>query len=137
MKKNSFFFCLEQAFEDFINQESTVSKLLARFVNDSLKKGSKVDQNEIDGTLANGFFFLIFDSFFFLSFFCFCVVVMLYGYIREKDTFEREYQTHLSHRLLNGTSQSEHSEKSMIAKLKVFSLLAFLLLLLERVFFSD
>jgi cullin 3 len=44
---------------------------------------------------------------------------MLYGYIREKDVFERDYQMHLCQRLLAGSSESEHSEKSMISKLKV------------------
>jgi cullin 3 len=43
---------------------------------------------------------------------------MLYGYVREKDVFEHDYQVHLSTRLLAGTSESEHSEKSMISKLK-------------------
>jgi len=90
---------LKEAFEDFINQETTVSKLLAKFVNDALKKGSKINQADLDGTLNN--------------------VVKLYGYIREKDVFEREYQLHLSARLLQGTSESDLSEKSMIAKLKV------------------
>lgn len=46
-------------------------------------------------------------------------VVTLYGYIREKDVFELEYQTLLSSRLLLGLSESEDAEKSMIAKLKV------------------
>jgi len=45
-------------------------------------------------------------------------VVFLYGYISEKDVFERDYQWFLSNRLLMGLCESEHSEKSMIAKLK-------------------
>jgi len=45
-------------------------------------------------------------------------VVFLYGYIQEKDVFERDYQLFLATRLLAGLCESEHSEKSMIAKLK-------------------
>jgi len=44
--------------------------------------------------------------------------VMLYGYIRDKDIFERDYQQYLATRLLQGQSQSEQHEKRMIAKLK-------------------
>eukprot|EP00455_Lapot_gusevi_P043272 TRINITY_DN5238_c0_g1_i4.p1 TRINITY_DN5238_c0_g1~~TRINITY_DN5238_c0_g1_i4.p1 ORF type:complete len:690 (-),score=273.95 TRINITY_DN5238_c0_g1_i4:174-2243(-) len=89
---------LKEAFEDFINKEYHTSRLLAKYINDVLKKGSKVDVADIENTLDN--------------------VVMLYGYIREKDVFERDYQVFLSTRLLQGLSESEHSEKAMIAKLK-------------------
>jgi cullin 1 len=89
---------LKKAFEEFINKDNRVSKLLAKFVNDVLKKGSKVNVKDIDSTLDN--------------------VVFLYGYIQEKDVFERDYQIFLSNRLLQGLCESEHSEKSMIAKLK-------------------
>ena len=89
---------LKQAFEAFINQDARVSRLLAKYVNDVLKKHSKVKANDLDSTLEN--------------------VVFLYGYITEKDVFERDYQGHLSHRLLNSLCESEHAEKSMIAKLK-------------------
>lgn len=75
-----------------------MSKLLAKFVNEVLKKGSKVPPNQVDSTLDN--------------------VVFLYGYITEKDVFERDYQIFLANRLLMGLCQSEHAEKSMIAKLK-------------------
>jgi len=89
---------LKKAFEDFINKDNRVSKLLAKFVNDVLKKGTKVNIKDVESTLGN--------------------VVFLYGYIQEKDIFERDYQIHLSNRLLNGLCESEHAEKSMIAKLK-------------------
>ena len=46
-------------------------------------------------------------------------MVFIYGYIREKDIFEHEYQKYLSQRLLEGTSRSEHTEKALIGKLKV------------------
>ena len=89
---------LKKAFEEFINKDNRVSKLLAKFVNDVLKKGSKVNVRDVESTLDN--------------------VVFLYGYISEKDVFERDYQIFLSNRLLMGLCESEHSEKSMIAKLK-------------------
>jgi len=89
---------LKKAFEDFINKDNRVSKLLAKFVNDVLRKGSKVNVKDIEATLDN--------------------VVFLYGYIQEKDVFERDYQQFLSQRLLMSKCESEHSEKSMIAKLK-------------------
>merc|ERR1719361_693559 len=43
---------------------------------------------------------------------------MIYGYIRDKDVFEREYQLYLSHRLLNSTSASDAMEQKMIGLLK-------------------
>ncbi|MES1910716.1 MAG: hypothetical protein MHM6MM_003259 [Cercozoa sp. M6MM] len=45
-------------------------------------------------------------------------VVMLYGYIKDKDVFERDYQMFLASRLLDNRSVSEEAEKSMIGKLK-------------------
>jgi len=58
---------LKKAFEDFINRDNRVSKLLAKFVNDCLKKGSKINVRDLEATLDN--------------------VVFLYGYISEKDVF--------------------------------------------------
>jgi hypothetical protein len=49
---------LKEAFEDFVNLEGTVSKLLAKFANDALKKGTKIEQSELDSTLNNGSFSL-------------------------------------------------------------------------------
>jgi len=89
---------LKKAFEDFINKDNRVSKLLARFVNDLLKKGTKINVKNVESTLDN--------------------VVFLYGYIQDKDVFEYDYQHFLANRLLMGLCESEHTEKSMIAKLK-------------------
>jgi len=88
----------KKAFEDFINKDNRVSKLLARFVNYLLKKGSKINVKNVESTLDN--------------------VVFLYGYIQDKDVFEYDYQHFLANRLLMGLCESEHTEKSMIAKLK-------------------
>ena len=90
---------LKEAFETFINKEYYVSALLARYANDLLKKGSKLSSSaSLDSTMDH--------------------VVMLYGYIRDKDIFERDYQMYLASRLLQNLSESEQSERSMIGKLK-------------------
>merc|ERR1719192_858726 len=93
---------LKNAFETFINKEYYVSALLARYANDMLKKGNKLScSSTLDNTMDH--------------------VVMLYGYIRDKDIFERDYQTYLAGRLLQDLSESEQSERSMIGKLKTES----------------
>jgi len=97
---------LKEAFEEFINMSYFTSNYLARFANDILRKGGHaktlMEQNlELEKTMDN--------------------VVTLYGYIRDKDIFERDYQTYLSSRLLQDLSESEHAEKSMIGKLKTES----------------
>jgi len=92
---------LKEAFEEFINKEYYTSALLARFANDILKKGTKIAISDLENTMDH--------------------VVMLYGYIRDKDIFERDYQQYLSSRLLQDLSESEQSERSMIGKLKTES----------------
>ena len=92
---------LKEAFEEFINKEYYTSALLARYANDILKKGTKVSTADLENTMDH--------------------VVMLYGYIRDKDIFERDYQQYLASRLLQDLSESEQSERSMIGKLKTES----------------
>jgi len=92
---------LKEAFEDFINMNYFTSNYLAKYANDILKKGKKSSVDDLDMTMDH--------------------VVMLYGYIRDKDIFERDYQTYLAGRLLQDLSESEQSEKSMIGKLKTES----------------
>jgi hypothetical protein len=89
---------LKQSFEDVINEDNRVSHMLADYVHEVLRKNSKINVNNTDETLDQ--------------------VVFLYGYIRDKDIFERYYQTWLAQRLLHGVTKSEHDEKSMIGKLK-------------------
>lgn len=90
---------LKRAFEDFINMDNRVSKLLAKYANDVLRKNSKVEHIvSISNTLEN--------------------IVFLYGYIQDKDVFEHDYQIYLAQRLLKNECDSEHAEKEMIAKLK-------------------
>jgi hypothetical protein len=89
---------LRDGFEAFVNQDNRVSKVLARFANDVLKKHSTVASRDVNATL---------DS-----------IVCLYGYLTDKDVFERDYQRYLANRLLLGLCESEHHEKAMITKLK-------------------
>ena len=88
---------LRHTFQDVVNVDMCISKLLAKFVNDVLKKHSCV--SGLDGlhTLDN--------------------VARMYGYIDKKDVFERDYQHYLANRLLMDQSKSGHSETAMIAKL--------------------
>jgi hypothetical protein len=90
---------IKTAFTEFINMDSRVSLLLAQFVHDLLQKGSRFKVDDLEETLRH--------------------VAFIYGYIREKDVFEMEFQKYLARRLLEGTSRSEHTEKSLIGKLKV------------------
>lgn len=97
-KHQIFLKALKRSFEDFINRDDVVSKLLAKYVNDVLKRGNAVALDKSEQTLDN--------------------IVFLYGYIHDKDVFENHYQHYLSSRLLNSLCESEHLEKTMIAKLK-------------------
>jgi len=92
---------LKEAFEEFINVDYFTSNYLARYANDILRKGNRAAVMDLDKTMDH--------------------VVMLYGYIRDKDIFERDYQTYLAGRLLQDLSESEQAEKSMIGKLKTES----------------
>lgn len=115
---------LREAFEDAINREHYTSNLLAKFVNALLTKGSKVRVRPPPPPLPTRIVAPCPDS---------CRthqvsvatfeqtldhVVMLYGYIRDKDIFEEEYQMYLANRLLASKSESHQAEKTMIAKLK-------------------
>eukprot|EP01084_Bolivina_argentea_P291974 501872_1 len=85
------------AFEEFINKEYYVSALLASFANKILKKAAHIQ--DLESTMDH--------------------IVLLYGYIRDKDLFERDYQMHLADRLLlDLVIKDENRERSMINKLK-------------------
>lgn len=73
-----------------------MSKLLAGFAHDALKKHSRVNATEV-----------MLDN-----------IVFLYGYLSDKDVFERDYQHFLAIRLLLGQCESDKSEERMISKLK-------------------
>jgi len=92
---------LRSAFENFINKTNYVVRYLAKYthsfmLNNGLAEGkSDLEKEE---QLQH--------------------IKMIYGYIRDKDVFEREYQLYLSHRLLGGTSASDEMEQKMIGLLK-------------------
>ena len=88
---------LKSAFESFVNEGDSVSRLLARYSHGVLSKSSKSSKGS-DETLDQ--------------------IVFLYGYIRDKDVFDHEYQLLLQDRLLRKKCSSEHLEKTMISKLK-------------------
>eukprot|EP01083_Nonionella_stella_P242414 845609_1 len=92
---------LKDAFEEFMNEDFCTSALLAQFANDILKKGTKIAISDLENTMGH--------------------VVMLYGYIRDKDIFGRDYQQYLASRLLQDLSEGEQSERWMIRKLKMES----------------
>lgn len=92
---------MKESFEKFINQEYYVSNYLARYVNDFLRKGgigTNYANEELEQQMIH--------------------IVMLYGYIRDKDVFENNYRAYLANRLLGDSSSSEQMEKKMIGKLK-------------------
>jgi hypothetical protein len=89
---------IREAFTNFINAGDGTSKLLAEFTNSVLS--SKYSAANITDSMLDG-------------------IVRIYGYLRDKDIFENSYTVYLSHRLLNNYSNSEQSERNMIAKLRI------------------
>ena len=93
---------IDVAFEKALNIEYYACALLARYSNEILKKSKISDllllNNNLESTMNS--------------------IVKMYGYLRDKDIYERDYQQYLSSRLLLGISKSEEQERSMIGKLK-------------------
>lgn len=89
---------LKEAFGEVINKEYYASNLLAKYIDYLLKRDNKLVVNDLDATMEH--------------------VANLYGYIRDKDIFERDYQMYLANRLLQDLSASEQNDKTMIGKLK-------------------
>eukprot|EP00494_Astrolonche_serrata_P023237 UN23495 len=92
---------LRNAFEDFINKTNYVVRYLAKYTHSFMIKNGLAEGKSVlekDQQLDH--------------------IRMIYGYIRDKDVFEREYQLYLAHRLLNGTSASDEMEQKMIGLLK-------------------
>merc|ERR1719495_1982913 len=86
-------------FEYFVNLNNKSPEFLSLFIDDKLRKGSKMySDSEIEQVLEK------------------CMA--LFRFLQDKDIFERYYKQHLSRRLLNNKSVSDDLEKSMIAKLK-------------------
>ncbi len=91
----------KEGFEDSVNKEYYVSALLARYSHRILSKNDTF-QGSVLGSPDE-----IFEN-----------IAMLYGYIRDKDIFERDFRTFLSTRLLEGSSEGEKMERCLIAKLQ-------------------
>merc|ERR1719499_45377 len=92
---------LKDAFEEFINKTNYVVRYLAKYAHSFMVRGGPAEgltENEKEEQMNH--------------------IRMIYGYIRDKDVFEREYQLYLSHRLLNSTSASDAMEQKMIGLLK-------------------
>merc|ERR1719499_2027754 len=92
---------LKDAFEEFINKTNYVVRYLAKYAHSFMVRGGPAEglsDNEKEERMQH--------------------IRMIYGYIRDKDVFEREYQLYLSHRLLNSTSASDAMEQKMIGLLK-------------------
>jgi len=92
---------LKEAFEEFINKTNYVVRYLAKYAHSFMIKGGPAEgltDGEKEEQMNH--------------------IRMIYGYIRDKDVFEREYQLYLSHRLLNSTSASDAMEQKMIGLLK-------------------
>lgn len=91
---------LSMGFKEFINQQTYVAERLAGYAHTVLKRGGKEKlSTSVNETLDN--------------------IVKLYDYIHDKDYFELVHQKFLAERLINGMSESNENEKSMIGKLKL------------------
>jgi len=85
-------------FEYFLNLNPKLPEYLSLFIDDKLKKGAKVSEQEMEPILDK--------------------TIVLFRFLSEKDVFERYYKIHLAKRLLLSKSVSDDSEKSIILKLK-------------------
>eukprot|EP01084_Bolivina_argentea_P263791 446616_1 len=90
---------LKYAFEEFMNKDYYVSKVLARFANDALKR--KHNTFALDDKMDH--------------------IIALYKFIKDKDIFEKEYECYLVCRLIRNLCDCERAEKIMINKLKSVS----------------
>lgn len=92
-----FLIALKESFEEAINAKgSKPAELLAKFVDEKMKKGSS--EEEIEGILDK--------------------CLNIFRFLKGKDTFEAFYEVYFAKRLLTGKSSSVDSEASMISKLK-------------------
>lgn len=95
-----FEYSLKDSFESFINtREIAPSELLAKYIHNQLRQGSKSSSDVELETL--------FDK-----------VIQIFRYINGKDVFEAFYKNDLAKRLLTNKSFSIDIEKSMISRLK-------------------
>eukprot|EP00696_Hemimastix_kukwesjijk_P013473 gnl/Hemi2/26882_TR9048_c0_g1_i1.p1 gnl/Hemi2/26882_TR9048_c0_g1~~gnl/Hemi2/26882_TR9048_c0_g1_i1.p1 ORF type:complete len:769 (-),score=241.55 gnl/Hemi2/26882_TR9048_c0_g1_i1:48-2156(-) len=93
---------MKEAFEVFMNMKvgkATMAEMMATYCDSLLKKDCKMSEQQIEEMLEK--------------------VVMLFGYIQEKDVFAEFYRKLLAKRLLMGRSANDDAERSMISKLKL------------------
>lgn len=91
----TFYRSLNKIFEDIIGDKPQIMRQLAFVMHKQLCKDNKnFDERIVDS------------------------IIRIYGCSNQKDLFEYEYQRFLATRLIDGNSNSEHEERSIIAKLK-------------------
>lgn len=73
-------------------------ELLAKYCDTLLKKGSKVEDDQLERHLAN--------------------VMIIFQYLEDRDVFESFYKKNLAKRLVNGVSASDDAEAAFLSKLK-------------------
>ncbi|XP_065184805.1 cullin-1-like [Sycon ciliatum] len=99
---------LDKAFRVFVNKNAATDaagsatrspELLARYCDALLKKGSRIsEENELDFEM--------------------CRVMIVFGYVEDKDVFQKFYSKMLAKRLVHHLSTSDDAEAAMISKLK-------------------
>lgn len=86
-------------FSHFINLSSKSAEYLSLYIDEKLRKGLKVsNENDIEVALDKA--------------------MVLFKFLQDKDLFEGFYRQHLAKRLLLGKNGSDELEKTMISKLK-------------------
>ncbi|GLJ50746.1 hypothetical protein SUGI_1080940 [Cryptomeria japonica] len=95
----TFLNALNSSFEYFINLNPRSPEFISLFVDDKLRKGLKVvNEDDVEAVLEK--------------------VMVLFRYLQEKDVFEKYYKQHLAKRLLSGKTVSDDAERSLIVRLK-------------------
>ncbi|KAJ8601941.1 hypothetical protein CTAYLR_004460 [Chrysophaeum taylorii] len=90
---------LKDAFEGFINRDSTCAQALVVFIDELMRSGFKtVAEADVEAQLER--------------------IIVIFRYIQDKDVFENVYKLYLSKRLLSSRSVSHEYEKQMLAKFK-------------------
>lgn len=89
---------IKDSFDCIVNENKRFPEYLSLVLDQKLAK----NQSEESGSLDT-----LFDR-----------VIMVFRHVREKDTFEKYYKTHLAKRLLSGRSASDDDEKLFLSKLK-------------------
>ncbi|ELU40761.1 ubiquitin ligase SCF complex subunit Cullin [Rhizoctonia solani AG-1 IA] len=91
---------INEAFESFINMNKRAAEFVSLFIDDHLKKGTKLKTESEMNTLIDR-------------------TISIFRFISDKDVFERYYKTHLAKRLLQSRTTDDEAEREMIGKLKI------------------